>query len=133
MPLPTELMPSALPDWRVAPHVLTLRAPFATVAVVVGHPRKRRTAGVPPRVVRAELLLTEAQATTLHNWHEDDLEAGTLPFSARVLADDGTRQWWHARMAQPLEWEAVAAGSGPQWRVATLLRLQGYPSSTQPA
>lgn len=132
MALPSELMPATLPDWRVAPHSLTLRGPFASVAVVVGHPRKRRTANVPPRAVRAELLLTEAQATALHDWHEGDLEAGALPFSARVLADDGTRQWWHARFAQPLEWEAVAARGGPRWRVSALLRLQGYPSSTQP-
>lgn len=132
MALPTELMPSTLPHWRVAPHTLALRSPFATVAFIVGQPRKRRVASAPPRGVRAELLLTEAQATTLHNWHEDDLEAGTLPFSARVLADDGTLQWWHARFAQPLEWEAVPGGTAPSWRVSAVLRLQGSPSSTQP-
>lgn len=133
MALPTELMPATLPAWRIAPHSLTLRAPYATVAVAVGQPRRRRTACTAPRAVQAELLLTEAQASTLHTWHEDDLQAGALPFSARVLADDGTLQWWHARFAQPLEWEAAASGTGPQWRVAALLRLQGYPSSTQPA
>lgn len=133
MPLPSLEMPATVPDWRVAPHDFTLAAPLATVPFVTGESRRRRTTLGAPRAVQAELLLTAAAAEDLHTWFEDDLEAGVQAFAARLLAGDGTREWWHARFISPPAWQAVPATRGPLWRVSASLRLQGEPSTTGPA
>lgn len=132
MALPSIVMPATLPDWRVAPHEQTLPAPYAPVQFTTGQARMRRTSVGAATAQQAELLLTEAQALVLHNWFEDDLQAGVLPFAARVLSPAGGHEWWHARFAQPPVWECLATSGGPWWRVQAVLRLEGAPSNTAP-
>jgi hypothetical protein len=133
MALPSIEMPTAVPDWRVVPHDFTLAAPLASVQFVTGAPRRRRSTTGSVRSLQAEMQCTQAQAQALRAWFEDDLEAGSLPFAARVLASDGTREWWHARFSGPLSWSGVASSQGPLWRVSAALRLQGQASETAPA
>jgi hypothetical protein len=133
MPLPTAQMPAAVPDWLVAPHDLALGLPVATVPFITGAARMRRVAVGITRTLAAEMLLTQAQAEAAHGFMEDDLQAATLPFSARTLAADGARAWWHARFASPARWTAVPAAQGPLWRLQATLRLEGEPSTTGPA
>jgi hypothetical protein len=133
MALPAIEMPTTVPDWRVAPHDFTLSAPLAIVQFVTGESRRRRTTLGAPRGVQGELLCSATAAAALHDWFEDDLEAGVQPFAARLLAADGTREWWHARFVTPPTWLAVPARQGPLWRVSANLRLQGEPSTTGPA
>ena len=133
MPLPTLQMPATVPDWRVQPHDLTLGKPYTPVQMAAGQPRLRRVATAPAHSLQAQLLLTQAQATALHDWFEDTLEAGALPFAARTISPDGTRHWWHARFAAPLSWDPQATATGPMWTVSATLRLQGEPSTTAPA
>lgn len=132
MALPTLTMPATVPDWRAEPHDFTLVPAFAEVPVVVGAPRRRRVATAGVRYLQVDLTASAAQAQALHAFIEDDLQAGVLPFAARVLADDGTRQWWHARLADMPQWEAVPTRSAPLWQVSARLRLEGEPSATAP-
>jgi len=134
MALPAIVMPATLPDWRVSPHTTELSAPFARVQFTTGQQRHRRVATAPPRVLQADLPpMTEAQALALHEWFEDDLQAGVLPFAARTLSPAGVHEWWHARFVEPPVWEAVATSGGPRWTVQASLRLEGEASATAPA
>jgi len=133
MALPTLVVPSTIPDWRMSPHDFTLPAPFAEIKFATGHSRKRRVALAPPRIVSVGLLLTEDQAQDFHAWFEEDAEAGALPFSARLLSDDGTRVWWRSIFVEPPRWNAAPSTRGPMWSVSSTLRLEGEASTTAPA
>jgi hypothetical protein len=133
MALPSIVMPATLPDWRVAPHDQTLPLPYAQVQFTTGQARLRRTSAGAAMLQQAELMLTEAQALVLHNWIEDDLQAGVLPFAARVLSPAGGHEWWHARLAQPPVWECLGSSGGPMWRVSAVLRLEGSASADGPS
>lgn len=133
MALPSIQMPATLPDWRIQPHDATLGTPYAAVEFSVGQARRRRVATGTAQKLAAELLLTEAQAATLHTFIEDTLEAAALPFALRTIGPDGARQWWHARFATAPAWQCIATGSGPQWQVSATFRLEGEPSTTAPA
>lgn len=132
MALPALTMPATVPDWRADPHDFTLVPAFAEVPVVMGAPRRRRVATAGVRYLQVDMTASAAQAQALHAFVEDDLQAASLPFAARVLADDGTRCWWHARLAEPLQWEAMATRGDPLWQVSARLRLEGEPSATAP-
>lgn len=133
MALPSLEMPATVPDWRYAPHDVQAGEPYARVQFITGQPRVRRTSVGTVQQMQAEMLCTQAQAQALHTFYEEDLDAGSLPFAARVLAPDGSREWWHARFVQPPAWDGVHATGGPLWRVRATLRLEGIASEVAPS
>lgn len=117
----------------MSPHDFTLPSPFAEIQFATGHSRKRRVGLAPPRLAAVSLLMTETQALEFHTWFEEDAEAGSLPFSARLLADDGSRVWWRAIFVEPPRWTGAASVRGPMWQVDSTLRLEGEASTTAPS
>lgn len=133
MALPSLTMPSSLPHWLCMPHDVAYGTPYADVAMAVGAARRRRVATGAAHQVGAALSLGPAQMADFHAWYEDDLQAGALPFAARVLSPAGALQWWHARFTTPPSKTPQPTPNGMQWLVACQLRLQGQASSEAPA
>lgn len=133
MALPSITMPSSLPNWLCMPHDVAYGTPYADVAMAVGAARRRRVATGAAHQVQAAMSLGAAQMAAFHTWFEDDLQAGALPFAARVLSPAGALQWWHARFTQPPRHTPEPTGTGLQWLVTCVLRLQGQASSEAPA
>lgn len=133
MTLPALTMPATVPDWHATGYSQVLGGPFASVGVMTGAPRLRRVGVGAVHVVEAQMYCSAEQALDLQAWIEDDLEAGTLPFAARVMADDGTRVWWHARLVGLPDWQAVATTGLPSWQVLVSLRLEGEASEVAPS
>ena len=123
MALPAIEMPATVPDWVTSPHDHTLSGPFADVPFVMGS-RKRRVATAGTMSIEAGMVLNEAQASAVHTWFEDTLEAGWLPFAARTIGPDGTRQFFHARFASQPQW-AMIPGALVQWQMSASLRIEG--------
>jgi hypothetical protein len=125
MSLPAIVMPATLPDWLFAPHDYTIATPFAEVAFVTGQSRKRRTSTGAVQYLEAAMYLSATQAQIMHAFYETTLEAGSLPFVARSISPDGSRQWWHARFVSPPSWSSVATQNEASWNLSARLRLEG--------
>lgn len=133
MTLPTLTMPDSLPGWLCMPHDVSYGTPWADVAMATGAPRRRRVASGAAHVLEGALSLNPAQMQAFHDWFEDDLQAGALPFAARVLSPAYVQEWWHARFVEPPQLLPEAAVGGVRWLVTAQLRLQGTASSEAPA
>jgi hypothetical protein len=133
MTLPAITMPDSLPGWLCMPHDVTYGTPYADVPMSTGAARRRRVASGAAHLLDAALSLSAAQMADFHAWFEDDLQAGALPFAARVMSPAYVLQWWHARFVTPPQQVPDAAVGGVRWLVTAQLRLQGVASDEAPA
>lgn len=127
MPLPTLSLPAGF-CWLVdgyssAPDPLYGQAPMTT-----GHSRQRRRWTVADRREKASLLLTDEQMATWHEFHEETLQAGLLPFSARFANYGPGLRWFDCLV---LEY-ATEPRPPLLTRLTATLLLRGEPQETGP-
>ena len=129
MSLPSLTIPAGLPMWLVSGYEVAPGAVYANAAMSTGHSRTRRVYSVAERAEKASLLLTKDQLATFHAWYENDLQAGSLPFSAQFAnLGPGTR-WFDALMVG--EYTGTPHPGG-MTTVSCTLALRGSPSLTGP-
>lgn len=132
MALPSVTMPDSFPGW-VLSHGLAYGSPFAEVAASTGHARKRRVSTGAVQTLRAQALLTPAEAAAFDLWYETELVAGTERFAGPAQGPDGALQWWAMRFAEPPAETPVATADGSAaWQVTATLRLEGEPEASPP-
>lgn len=115
--------PAALPVWQAAGHSLEQGDCFAAPQRrVIGLPRRRRVSRTAPETVTASLLLTASQMAVFAAWYEDDLQAGSLPFTARVMGLGTTLAIRDALFVEPYRYTPQATARGVVYRVDATLR-----------
>lgn len=130
MALPELLLPATLPPFKADDFVITPEEMYAPVARQNGQPRKRRLFVSVPRVVDASIETNQAGLETFFSWHETALQAGALPFSARVAKVGSGVEYWEAYVLG----YTVEHREGANNHIITMkLRLKGQPSSSPPA
>jgi hypothetical protein len=102
---------------------------FGDVPMQTGHARRRRLYTTAPRDVRVRWFLTNAQMAAVHEWFEQVLQVGHLPFAARVKNQGAGTLWWNAKWLQPYKATPL---SRDFWSVEGQLRLTGAGSTTGP-
>ena len=129
MSLPSLTLPASLPMWQVNGYEAAPGAVYAHAAMSTGHSRTRRVYSVAERAEKASMLLTGAQLATWHDFYENSLQAGALPFSAQFAnLGPGTR-WFDALMVG--EYTSTPHPGG-MTTVSCTLALRGSPSLTGP-
>jgi hypothetical protein len=123
MPLPSITLPDGM-TFLEAGHAVDESDVFANSARGTGHRRKRRLYTEPERKVAVSLALTEAQTATFHDWFENTLTVGALPFAAEVANDEGEGLlFWTAYFEKgSLQYEPMPSG---MFRVTAALLLTG--------
>ncbi len=129
MVLPTILAPSLAPAFLVQGHEFTETGAFSEVPTGTGHVRQRRTKTATERIVSVRWWLEADALAAVESWFENDLEAGSKAFTARVANQEGGGLvYWAARWIS-FECELLHYGRG---RVSGSLLLIGDPSDTGP-
>lgn len=129
MALPTILAPISAPAFLASGHEFTETGVFSTVDFGAGHSRLRRTRRRTERIVSVRWFLESDALEDVEAWFENDLRAGSLPFTARVANQEGSGLvYWAARWIS-FECEMLHYGRG---RVTGRLLLIGDPSADPP-
>lgn len=132
MALPGITLPAGFPVFQQSGHGVRQDSLFSTFKPKSGHARVRRIWTIAPRTVSVELFLTRNQTLLFHQWFEDVLIAGELPFSARVASQGGTGLlWWYAEWKSPPSYDPRPSQDG-LWRVSGELILTGSGSVSAP-
>lgn len=127
--LPTIIAPPSAPVFLAAGHQVNEDGAFAPVRFATGHARNRRTRTVTERTVTVGWFLNAGPLADVWAWYENDLQSGTLPFSARVANDEGDGLvYWAARWVD-FQIEMLPNGRG---RLTGTLYLYGEPSDVGP-
>lgn len=129
MSLPSRTMPTSLPDWRIEGYQAEPEPIFGRAPMSTGHGRTRQIYTAADRLDQASLLLWPAQLPTWFNFVEETLQAGLLPFAARVANLGPGVRWFDALL---LEWATDPKPNGSTMVAAKLL-LRGSPYLTGPA
>ena len=128
MALPSLVMPASLPGWVFAGYAEEEAALYAHAPMSTGHSRCRRRWSVSDRLLSASLILTADQVKVFHDWHENDLMAGVVPFAAKVAQMGPGFVWFDALL---LKYESTPEAGGITTIDCSLL-LRGDPSPTPP-
>ena len=118
MPLPSRTMPSTLPDWRIEGYQAEPEPIFGHVRMSTGAGRSRQIWTAADRVESASIKLWPASLPIWFTFVEDTLQAGLLPFAAR-LANLGPGVRWYE--TQLLEWRSTPKPNGATIITARLL------------
>lgn len=129
MTLPTIIAPPTAPVFLAAGHQINEDGVFAPVRFGTGHARNRRTRTKTERTVSVSWFLEAGPLADVWSWYENDLQAGALPFAARVANQEGAGLvYWAARWVD-FNIELLPKGRG---RLTGQLYLYGEPSETGP-
>lgn len=128
MALPELFLPSTLPDFKAAGHQLTPDALYAPVERQAGSSRRRRLFTSVPYSLKAQLEVTQSQLEDFFAWHETSLQAGAVPFTAKVAKVGPGVEYWEAYCLG----FSVAHEEGQMRTISLDLRLQGEPSASAP-
>lgn len=129
MPLPSIIMPSTLPDWMVDGYQAEPQPTVAHVPMATGPGRLRPIYTTADRRERATLRLLPAQLPVWDEFAEDTLEAGRLPFAARMCNLGPGVRWFSALL---LSWDTDPKPNGRTILSAELL-LRGPAYLSGPA
>lgn len=129
MALPTLVMPESLPPWLATGYESSPGTVCGYASMSVGHSRTRRIFTRAERREKCLLRLASAQLPVFFNFFEVDLQAGALPFAAKVThLGPGTR-WWDALAS----YESSTPQSGGFTTIECVLILRGLPQVAGPA
>lgn len=129
MALPSTTMPTTLPDWRVEGYQAEPEPTVAHVPMATGPGRLRPIYTAADRRETGTLKLQAGQLPTWSDFVEDTLQAGLLPFAARVANLGPGVRWFDALL---LEWDTDPQPNGTTIVVAKLL-LRGSAYLTGPS
>lgn len=122
MALPGILYPTSLPCWRLDSYNVAPGDVYAQVPWTTGENRIRRLFTTQQRTDSVHLTLTADEMAVFHDWFENVLQAGLMPFSAE-MANLGTGLlWFQCQFLGPYRAEPVG---GEFWQVTFDLLITG--------
>jgi len=120
--------PATLPPPLVEGNAYAAVALAGSTPYEAGQPRRRRRYTRVPRTVSVLWRYTQSEFDTWFDWHEDVLQAGSLPFDVQ-LAGEGIEDpvWWTANIISH-SWQALP---GNRYRISASLLLLDGPTAGQ--
>lgn len=129
MPLPGILYPTALPCWRLDSYNVAPGDVYAQVQWATGENRVRRVFTTQQRTDSVHLTLTAADMEVFHDWYENVLQAGLMPFSAEMANLGPGMLWFQAQFLGPYRADPIG---GEFWQVTFDLLITGDGEATPP-
>ena len=128
MSLPAIVMPAELPAWLADGYEAAPGSIYGHAGMSIGASRTRRIVSCAERKERCSLLLTAAMLPIFHEFFEVTLEAGRLPFAARVSNLGAGVRWWSALAS----YESSTPRPGGLTTISCTLLLRGAPYASGP-
>jgi len=104
-------------------------AVYGHAQMSVGNSRTRRMMTRAERREQCSLRLTAAQLPVFHEWFENTIKAGELPFAAQVANLGAGTRWWDALAS----YENSTPQPGGITTITCMLVLRGLPQLAGPA